>query len=359
MSQFNILDPNLALDRKYFIEASAGCGKTFSIENAYVRLIMESKHNLNVENILILTFTKEATSELRARIRASLENARNLLVHEEQESFEYIKKSRDLPEVDFKKVVRNLQDALSNFDSSQIFTIHKFCYLQLKQFLFEAKLDLSQDIEKNQVTVKTYETIVKDYLSFSYDPDIISPAQLRLLLAFYKNDFNFLIKACVGLLSKEAMIEKPQPFSSFYKLCTEEIKELKLQHGLNDSVVYETCLELAFFYKGTVNREKKVNKQLNDAFEDFSMLFSDSCTLSKIEKCMLSFSSIYKTFQDINLKKSALKQERDGAVWTKLNTLKKKLFPLFQQASLKENLISLVAYECQKLVQSFFNKNKI
>lgn len=76
MKSFDVSDPNLKLEGKFFIEASAGCGKTFSMENAYVRLILESQAELKVENILVLTFTKEATLELKARIRAALEKAK-------------------------------------------------------------------------------------------------------------------------------------------------------------------------------------------------------------------------------------------------------------------------------------------
>ena len=52
-----------ALDGCNLIEASAGTGKTYTIETLYLRLIVEKA--LDVEQILIVTFTKLATAELQ------------------------------------------------------------------------------------------------------------------------------------------------------------------------------------------------------------------------------------------------------------------------------------------------------
>jgi exodeoxyribonuclease V beta subunit len=49
------------------IEASAGTGKTWNICGLYLRLVLEK--NLEVQQILVVTFTNAATAELRERIR--------------------------------------------------------------------------------------------------------------------------------------------------------------------------------------------------------------------------------------------------------------------------------------------------
>ncbi|MBU0989916.1 MAG: UvrD-helicase domain-containing protein, partial [Proteobacteria bacterium] len=54
------------------IEASAGTGKTYTIENLVVRLLRE-QDDVELENILIVTFTEKAASELKIRIREKLE----------------------------------------------------------------------------------------------------------------------------------------------------------------------------------------------------------------------------------------------------------------------------------------------
>jgi exodeoxyribonuclease V beta subunit len=55
------------------IEASAGTGKTTAITDLYVRLILETEWR--VPHILVVTFTKAATAELRDRVRTRLVNA--------------------------------------------------------------------------------------------------------------------------------------------------------------------------------------------------------------------------------------------------------------------------------------------
>ena len=59
------------------VEASAGTGKTFAIAMLVLRFVTE--FGLPLPDILVVTFTKAATEELRERIRARLASARELL----------------------------------------------------------------------------------------------------------------------------------------------------------------------------------------------------------------------------------------------------------------------------------------
>ena len=62
------------LDGVYLIEASAGTGKTYNIQNLAVRLIVEK--GLKIDQILIVTFTRMATAELCDRIRKIIQSSR-------------------------------------------------------------------------------------------------------------------------------------------------------------------------------------------------------------------------------------------------------------------------------------------
>ncbi len=57
---------HLTLQGRHLIEASAGTGKTFSLTRIYLRLLIEKK--IPVEQILLMTYTRAATQELRGRI---------------------------------------------------------------------------------------------------------------------------------------------------------------------------------------------------------------------------------------------------------------------------------------------------
>ncbi len=62
---------DIDLTRHTLIEASAGTGKTYTLENLVVRLLKE-RQDVAIENILMVTFTEKATSELKARIQEKL-----------------------------------------------------------------------------------------------------------------------------------------------------------------------------------------------------------------------------------------------------------------------------------------------
>ena len=55
------------LTRHAVIEASAGTGKTYTIEQLVLRLLIETKTPL--EKILLVTFTDKAAGDLRKRLR--------------------------------------------------------------------------------------------------------------------------------------------------------------------------------------------------------------------------------------------------------------------------------------------------
>ncbi len=115
------------LSRHALVEASAGTGKTYTIENLVVRLLKESV-DLNLENILLVTFTEKATSELKLRIRQKIEAA--LVGDPRLSAF----------------VRQKLEQSLDGFDNAAIYTIHGFCHTLLKEFPFETGNLFQQEV---------------------------------------------------------------------------------------------------------------------------------------------------------------------------------------------------------------------
>ncbi|MCB1114348.1 MAG: UvrD-helicase domain-containing protein [Chlamydiia bacterium] len=72
MSSFNILDDDVTIDENLFIEASAGCGKTFTLEHLALKLIQKGG---KFEELVIVTFTKKGAEDLKSRIISRLEEA--------------------------------------------------------------------------------------------------------------------------------------------------------------------------------------------------------------------------------------------------------------------------------------------
>ena len=134
------------------IEASAGTGKTWTITGLYLRLIVDE--GLPVENILVVTYTKAATAELRERIRRRLSEL--LAVFETGESRdgfcrEMLERSPSTGEREL--ATRRLNLAISNFDEAAIFTIHGFCQRVLTESAFESGTDFESELTPDETAI--------------------------------------------------------------------------------------------------------------------------------------------------------------------------------------------------------------
>src|SRR4051812_31168566 len=88
-----------------FVSAGAGTGKTAVLVERFVRAVCD--RGLDVDSILVITYTRRAAGELRTRIRAAL-----------------IERGRD--------------DLARELDGAWISTIHGFCLRLLKTYPFAA-----------------------------------------------------------------------------------------------------------------------------------------------------------------------------------------------------------------------------
>ncbi|HOJ70889.1 MAG TPA: exodeoxyribonuclease V subunit beta [Syntrophorhabdaceae bacterium] len=116
------------------VEASAGTGKTYAIASIFVRLLIEN--NLKINEILVITYTNAATSELKERIRTRIkETIDAFTIGDSGDAFlkELIQKIGDIETA--KKMLIN---AINDFDIAPIFTIHGFCLRVLRQYAFES-----------------------------------------------------------------------------------------------------------------------------------------------------------------------------------------------------------------------------
>lgn len=207
MNRFDCLSPLSSLEGPCLLEASAGTGKTFAVEHIVLRLLLEK--GMDIEQILVITFTRAATRELKQRIRLNLEKALEQLKSQEIE-WEYLKVLTHQ-----KTAIRTLQDALGGFDRSQIFTIHGFCRRMLKEFAFEAQGPISstQSDEPRIQIPKRLEQGVRDFL-LGLSEDLLCFEQLQLLLKKFKG-----IELLVQRLLRESLKaeEEKTTFEGLYQ----------------------------------------------------------------------------------------------------------------------------------------------
>lgn len=150
----------LPLNQISLIEASAGTGKTYTIGSLYLRFLLKAGENnfsrpLNVEEILVVTFTEMATEELKKKIRERITDAINKLTAfaktQDKSAFkndEFLTALCD--NLDIFEAIHRLKLAEQNMDLAAIYTIHGFCRRMLMQYAFHSGIHFNLELIKDQ-----------------------------------------------------------------------------------------------------------------------------------------------------------------------------------------------------------------
>ena len=135
-----------------FVSAGAGTGKTSALVERFARAVCDQ--GIDVDSILVITYTRKAAGELRSRIRAAL-------------------------------LGRGRPDLARELDGAWISTIHGFCNRLLKQHPFEVGLDPRfRELEEAAAAVLRGEAFERSLEAFCASGD---EERLRLL-ATYRAD---------------------------------------------------------------------------------------------------------------------------------------------------------------------------
>ena len=162
MSEFDLCGP---LPRGVtLLEASAGTGKTFAIAALVARLVAEG---VPPAQLLVVTFTRMATGELRERVRdrlvtAELGLARALAGVAPPADDRVLELLADGSDAEVAVRRRRLADAVSGFDAATIATTHGFCQHVL------AGLGVAGDVERDVTFVEDLSDLVEEVVDDLY-----------------------------------------------------------------------------------------------------------------------------------------------------------------------------------------------
>ena len=143
-------------NRNILVSAAAGSGKTAVLVERIIKMITDEKHPIDIDRLLIVTFTNAAAAEMRERIGVAIEKALNSQPENE-----------------------HLQRQLTLIHNAQITTIDSFCLYVIRNHFHEIDLEpnfrigdegelklLKEDILK-QVLEKNYEKMNPDFAAFA------------------------------------------------------------------------------------------------------------------------------------------------------------------------------------------------
>ncbi len=157
------------------LEASAGTGKTWTIGALVTRYVAEGAARL--EQMLVVTFGRAASQELRERVRAQLVEAERVLsdepavVVDASPDSELVTLLREWDPEQRRLGHRRVTDALAGFDAATIATTHQFCSMVLDS------LGVAGDTDSRARLVEDLDDLVKEtvddlYLrAFAFDAD--------------------------------------------------------------------------------------------------------------------------------------------------------------------------------------------
>ncbi len=109
-------------NRNILVSAAAGSGKTAVLVERIIHRILEDEKPVDIDRLLVVTFTKAAAAEMRERIARAIETKRQL-VNEEGRTDE------------------NLEKQASLIHNAQITTIDAFCLFVVRNHFEEINLD--------------------------------------------------------------------------------------------------------------------------------------------------------------------------------------------------------------------------
>ena len=145
-------DEKVPLESPCLVEASAGTGKTHAITTCFIRGVVEQ--GLMPDQILVVTYTKAATAELRGRTRTRLLEATAMLdgVSSGDDALDEVVQTA-VARLGRADVEQMLVDALGRMDQAAIFTIHAFCQRLLQDFPLSFGVDLEVEVSEDARSV--------------------------------------------------------------------------------------------------------------------------------------------------------------------------------------------------------------
>ena len=195
-------DAILAKGGNIIVSAAAGSGKTAVLVERVVRIITSESDPVDIDKLLIVTFTIPAAAEMKARISSRLEE---LL--------------KDAP--GNRRILRQL----SLIPSAKICTIDAFCLNLVKENFFD--LSVSQDLsildnaEADILSDNALNTVLDAFYEEN-DPDFIklvetlsNPKDESGLISAVKNTYNYISAQPMPLLWLSRMIDAYKPGTPF------------------------------------------------------------------------------------------------------------------------------------------------
>lgn len=216
------------------VSAAAGSGKTKVLITRMIEKVLDEKNPIDVDQLLVVTFTNAAAAEMRQRMATALEE-----------------------EIEKNPTSTHLRKQLSLLNKAHISTLHSFCQSMVRQYAYLLDIDPGFRVADSSEAALLRDDAIHDVLEEAYSED--NPQSLYELVDRFTTDRDDqLIETLISRLYDYSRVH-PQPtvwlaeIPTVYQL--EEamtIDELSFIEPLKDAIRY--ALEEAIALIGEMKR---------------------------------------------------------------------------------------------------------
>ena len=209
---------NYNLEKDIFIEASAGTGKTFSIEHIVLRLLIEK--NIKLKEIVLLTFTNKAANDLKTRIIGKISNL--IERYESNDKINYEKDFYCNITTLSKDKLEFLKEQILKQDESMIGTIHSFCQKLILKYPDVSKTATKFNFQSKTEFARKYVSLVLKYSVLNkYKAEDVSP----YLDKVFKNNMLYIYDIAMPDLNINYEEEAQKIYNSIYSQYKDNLLE--------------------------------------------------------------------------------------------------------------------------------------
>lgn len=273
-----------ARNRNILVSAAAGSGKTAVLVERVIKMISNKENPVDVNQLLVVTFTNPAAKEMKSRISAALE-----------------------------KIIKNDPDnsnafrQMSLLSSANILTIDSFCLNLVKEHFFE--LDIDQDFEildeseSNIIALNALNNVVDKY----FENDDKTFIDLVQMFASPKNDKDFYSTI---LKIYNYIYAQPFPIDWLNKVTDYYNPDIDLESSVWYEIISNEFKYALNYCVKLINNSKSLLSLDDELFDKYSdMLDSDLGVIEALIKAVdKGWSDVISAFKNISFSRMPSKR---------------------------------------------------
>lgn len=321
------------------VSAAAGSGKTAVLVERILRILTEIETPVSLDELLIVTFTNLAATEMRERIQKAIE--------------ERIEVEKD------ERLLRHLMKQIALMPTANIMTLHSFCLKLLKSYYHKVDLDPGFRIGNETELILVQEEVLDELFEAQYEEAREEFIRLIEMFSYHKSD-----DALKSILLRMATMARSYPWPKEWLYTSVIQTEFTLVKDFYESIYFQ------ILQKKILLEIKKCRKHLQaiqelmelpegpDKYQDTVEVLQE--IINELHECMelKSYSEIFTVFQrdvpDLSRKTKGYDKELAKEAKERIDSVKEAM-KLIQAMLIKEDSFLEEAKNIHESIKEFVN----